>query len=35
MNISRGKRNDTDLAILRDYILNNPLELNLVEESAK
>ncbi len=28
-------RNDTDLAILRDYILNNPLELNLVEDSAR
>ena len=28
-------RYETDLAILRDYILNNPLELNLVEESAK
>ncbi len=28
-------RNDEDLRTLRDYILNNPLELNLVEESAK
>ena len=28
-------RNDEDLRVLRDYILNNPLELNIVEDSAK